>query len=77
MFPGLLRHLVSLILEKPKGVPRVTPKCDLAPGPGQSSFSLLGMDSDYGVEDLIFRDSIERSHRIMECCHRALVGRCA
>lgn len=34
MFPGLLRHLASLSLEKPTGVPRVVSNCNLALHPG-------------------------------------------
>lgn len=42
IFPGLVRHWVSLNLEKPKGVPRVALRCNLALGPRQSSSGFLG-----------------------------------
>ena len=37
IFPDLVRLLVSVNLEKPKGVPGVALRCSLALGPGQSS----------------------------------------
>lgn len=43
MFPGLLRHLASLSLEKPKGVPRVVSKCNMALHPGAEQCHPLRM----------------------------------
>lgn len=51
IFPGLVRHLVSLNLEKPKGVPWAGLTCDLALGPGQSGSGFLGQTWTVGWDE--------------------------
>lgn len=50
IFPGLVRRWVSPNLEKPKEVPRVVLRCQLALGPGQSSTGFLGRTWTVGWE---------------------------
>lgn len=66
--------LVSPSLENPKGFPKVASKCDLAPVPGLSSFSLPRMgwfDGDGMIKDGCKRLSHKKAeildYRGVEC----------